>query len=64
MNHNLSNKDKDFIHMKECAVLGLVFAMIGSVISAMQHLFGWTIGGLLLVGFNLALLNYTNKTEE
>lgn len=58
MNHNLpTDNGPEKIAMRQWAALGLVFAGIGTVISAMNHMTGWTLAGLVLVGINIFFLN-------
>lgn len=61
MNHNLPGSTPEPGTRNQWIAMSLVFAAIGTICSAMQHFFGWTIVGVLLVGLDIFLLTGRKK---
>lgn len=59
MNHNLPPSKPEDTTRRHFALLGCFFAIVGTIISSINHLAGWTVGGLLLLGANIACFLYS-----
>ena len=60
MDHKLpTDNGPEVIKMKQAASLALVFAAIGTTISAMNDMFGWMVFGLVLSLVSIMLIGYT-----